>query len=359
MTENINCCDKKIYEKVRNNWDRVAKPIDGLGDFERLICRIGAMTGNEYPDISKKALIIMCADNGIVEEGVSQTDQSVTKAVTEMMRDRKSSVGIMTEGTGLDYFVVDIGVNCIDELGVINRKVAMGTKNFLKESAMTEEQCKKAIQTGIDIVSQCKKQGYGIIATGEMGIGNTTTSTALMCALTGISPEEITGAGAGLSEEGIARKVNVIKMGLGKYGLADGATNEPLYALQSVGGLDIAGLTGVFIGAATNKVPVVIDGFISAVAALCAEMMAPGAKEYMIASHSGREKGTGIVLNRLGLKPVIYADMALGEGTGAVMMFPLLDMVYRLYSRGTGFADTEIDSYERYNESVSVGTEGK
>lgn len=378
----IDSIDNDIYEKVRKNWDAIAKPIDGLGDFEKLICQIAAITGREYPDLSKRALIIMCADNGVVKEGVSQTDQSVTRAVTELMTVQKSSVGIMTAGLGVDSFVVDVGVNGEAVSGTIDKKVASGTRDFLEGPAMSGEQCIQAIEAGIEIATECAKKGYGIIITGEMGIGNTTTSTALMCALTGCEPGLVTGAGAGLSAEGIVRKTEVIEQGLKLHGLMQQSTAstriddevdiiqnrerknaeikgdgnkqvdikqaDVLHALSCVGGFDIAGLVGVFIGGAINHVPVLIDGFISAVAAYTAELIAPGTREYMIASHSGRESGTAMLLERLGLKPVIYADMALGEGTGAVMLLPLLDMAYRLYSSGTGFEDTDISSYERF-----------
>lgn len=343
--------EQVIWKKIQSNWDAIAKPIDGLGDFEKVIAKIGAIQKTEYPDISKRALIIMCADNGIVEEGVSQTDQSVTKSVMELMTKQKSSVGIMASGMDVDSFVVDIGVNCDKIPGTIDRKIARGTQNFLKEQAMTEEQCLKAIESGIEAATECAKQGYNMLITGEMGIGNTTTSTALMCALTGCEPAKVTGAGAGLSAEGIRIKTAVIEQGLIKHklNLVNITKENTLHALQCVGGFDIAGLVGVFIGGAQNHVPVVIDGFISAVAALAAELICPGVKEYMIASHSGRESGTGILLNELGLKPVIYADMALGEGTGAIMILPLLEMAYRLYAAGTGFDATNIDSYERFN----------
>lgn len=357
----IDSIDNDIYIKVRKNWDAIAKPIDGLGDFEKLICQIAAITGREYPDLSKRALIIMCADNGVVKEGVSQTDQSVTRAVSELMTVQKSSVGIMTAGLGVDSFVVDVGVNGEAVSGTIDKKVASGTRDFLEGPAMSGEQCIQAIEAGIEIATECAKKGYGIIITGEMGIGNTTTSTALMCALTGCEPGLVTGAGAGLSAEGIVRKTEVIEQGLKLHGLMQQSTAstrindmvyikqaDVLHALSCVGGFDIAGLVGVFIGGAINHVPVLIDGFISAVAAYTAELIAPGTREYMIASHSGRESGTSMLLERLGLKPVIYADMALGEGTGAVMLLPLLDMAYRLYSSGTGFEDTDISSYERF-----------
>ena len=345
--------DENIYDEAKERWDLIAKPIDGLGDFENIICRIASIKGRVVPDIKKKALVIMCADNGVVKEGVTQTDQSVTAKVAALMAENKSSVGIMTKKFGIDIIPVDIGINAdIKKDGLIDKKISMGTGNIAEEPAMSHEQCLSAIRTGMDLVKDCAKKGYDIIATGEMGIGNTTTSTALFCALTQTSPETVTGRGAGLSDEGLAKKIKVIKEAIAfhrfnRIGLE--RTPEMAFeALRNLGGLDIAGLTGVFIGGALTKTPVIIDGFISAVAALCAYSIVPETKEYMIASHSGREKGIEKVLEILNLKAVIDADMALGEGTGAVMMFPLIDMAMELYSKGTGFDETEINNYERF-----------
>ena len=352
MDINIIYPDRKIYDSAKDRWDHIAKPIDGLGDLEKIICRICAIQGKVLPDISKKALIIMCADNGVVCENITQTGQGVTASVAHLMAERQSSVCIMTKDYPLDIFPVDIGIASDETInGIINRKVAMGTGNILREPAMSSEQCLKAVNTGIDIVRDCSEKGYGLIATGEMGIGNTTTSTALCCALTGQKPESITGRGAGLSDEGLRRKTQVICEALIRHGLAENECPDKEYAfnaLSKVGGLDIAGLAGVFIGGAIYHIPVLIDGFISAVAAYCAQMMVPGSVAYMIASHTGKEKGTGVVLNRLGLKAVIDADLSLGEGTGAVLLLPMLDMSMALYREGIVFSDTDIEEYKRY-----------
>ena len=355
--------DQEIQKKSKKEWDSIAKPIDGLGSFEDIVSRIAAVQGKVIPEISRKALIIMCADNGVVEEGVSQTSQDVTRAVAELMGQKRSSVGIMTQGYPMDFFVYDIGINSEDTpSGVINAKVRRGTGNFTREAAMEEDECLAAIQTGIDAVKKCKDEGYNILATGEMGIGNTTTSTALLCALKGVAPAEFTGKGAGLTDEGLLNKIQVIERGLKFHIRRDSECliedrrdeiniedrrSEALNALRCLGGLDIAGLTGVFIGGAIFHVPIVVDGLISAVAALVAERLISGCKSYMLASHMGREKGMEIVLKELELRPVIKADLALGEGTGAVLLFPMLDMAMSLYKSGTSFGDTEIDQYER------------
>lgn len=348
--------DAEIKKASKARWDHIAKPLDGLGEFEEMISRIAAIQGKVIPDISRRALIIMCADNGVVKEGVSQTDSGVTADVAALMGKRKSSVGIMTKDQHTDIFVYDIGINSEDTPeGVINKKIRKGTADFLKAEAIEMRECLEAIETGIEAVKKCRDNGYTIIATGEMGIGNTTTSTALLCAICGLDPEHYTGKGSGLTDSAYRRKMRVIKEGLKLHRRERNfqpvdSKEEMLEVLSSLGGLDIAGLAGVFIGGAVCGIPVIIDGYISAVAALIAERLVRGCREYMIASHLGREKGTAVIMDELAMKPVIHADMALGEGTGAVMLFPIIDMVSALYNEGTLFEDTHIEQYERYDK---------
>ena len=346
-------CDEALFKKAKKRWDRLAKPLDGLGRLEEVICRIASIQRKEEPDITKKALVIMCADNGVVAEGVSQTDKEVTADVAALMGHDKSSVGIMTASYPIDIITVDVGIDSHDRLeGVVCKKVAYGTGNIRHEAAMSEEQCLEAIFVGIDMIKQCADREYGMVVTGEMGIGNTTTSTALLCALTGITPKLLTGRGAGLSDEGLKRKIQVIEESLVFHGFepcgCDISAQRAFDMLRKVGGLDIASIAGMFIGGAIYQIPVVIDGFISAVGALAAQCIVHGCSDYMIASHTGREKGTKEVLNRLGLKAVIDADMALGEGSGAVLMLPMLDMAMALYMHGTDFEETAIDQYQRF-----------
>lgn len=348
--------DLKIKKAAKDWWDGIAKPVDGLGLFEDMICRIAAVYGTTEFTFDRKALIIMCADNGVVEEGISQTTQEVTEKVAALMGEGKSSVGIMTKGYPVDYYIYDIGMSSENTPeGVFDMKVRRGTADFLKEPAMTEAECLEAIGIGISVVEKCVKGGCKLIATGEMGIGNTTTSTALMCAIKGLDCEKYTGKGAGLTDDGLQKKIQVISDGIKKYrgektGLEIKTKEEVFEMLRCLGGLDIAGLTGVFIGGAMYGIPIVIDGLISAVAALVAQRLVPGCKEFMLASHAGREYAMEPILEELSLKPVICADMALGEGTGAVMLFPLLEMALSLYSDGTAFTATEIEQYERLDK---------
>lgn len=331
--------------QVKKHWDALAKPLDGMGNFETITAQIGAIQGTEQIDIRKKAVLIFCADNGIVEEGVSQTGQEVTAAVAKSMARKGSSVCKMAESIGAETIPVDIGICGKESIpGVLDRKVRSGTRNFLKEPAMTEEETVRAVAAGVELVRDCKKQGYRILATGEMGIGNTTTSSAVTAALLQCEAEEVTGRGAGLTDQGLLRKQQAIRRALEKYDLwhADAFT-----VLRTVGGLDIAGLTGMCIGGAMWHVPVVLDGVISMAAALAAERLLPGVREYLIPSHLGKEPAAAKLAEALQLSPVIHAGMALGEGTGAVMMFPLLDMTLNIYGQSATFSDISVEQYKR------------
>ncbi|MBR1865795.1 MAG: nicotinate-nucleotide--dimethylbenzimidazole phosphoribosyltransferase [Lachnospiraceae bacterium] len=335
-----------IYEKVLGNWDNVAKPLDGMGRFETITARIGAIQGTEQIDISKKAVLILCADNGIVEEGVSQSGQEVTLAVVKNMAEKRSSVGRMAAKLGADTIPIDIGVNSSETIaGVWDYKIRCGTRNFRKEPAMTEQETIQAIVTGIRIVSECRDRGYQILATGEMGIGNTTTSSAVTAALLDCKAAEVTGRGAGLGDERLLHKQRVIDEAIEAYQLR-GA--DALSVLATVGGLDLAGLAGVCIGGALFHIPIVLDGVISMAAALAAERIVPGTREYLIASHKGKEPAVERLTQALGLEPVIDGRMALGEGTGAVMMLSLLDLALTVYQDRTTFSDIRIGQYERF-----------
>ncbi len=352
----IKAPDEDIITQSKERWDAIAKPIDGLGRLEDIVSRIAAIQGKIYPDISKKALIIMCSDNGVTEEGVSQSPRSVTYDVAKLMGEGKSSVSSMISDYHIDVFVYDVGIDHDGTpFGVIDAKVRRSTENFIKKPAMTEDECLAAMEIGNDAVRRCHKEGFGIVATGEMGVGNTTTATALLCALKGLEPRDVTGRGSGLSDAGFEKKIRVIEEGLrihrGKRAFEEITTKEEaLQALCCLGGFDIAALVGVFIGGALCGLPVVIDGLITGVAALMAEKIVPGTGRCMIASHFGKEKGMEYVLNELALDPVIHGDLALGEGTGAVLLFPMLDMAASLYRNGTAFNETKIDRYKRYEE---------
>ena len=339
----ITAPEEAVRSLVKKHWDTLAKPLDGMGSFETITAQIGAILGTEQIDLRKKGVLIFCADNGI--EGVSQTGQEVTLAVAKSMARKGSSVCKMAQSIGAETIPVDIGINSEESIpGVLDRKVRPGTRNFLKEPTMTEEETVRAIVTGIELVQDCKEKGYGLLATGEMGIGNTTTSSAVTAALLQCEAEEVTGRGAGLTDQGLTRKQQVVRTALETYDLwhADAFT-----VLQTVGGLDIAGLTGMCIGGALWHIPIVLDGVISMAAALVAEHLFPGVREYLLPSHLGKEPAAVKLADALQLSPVIHAGMALGEGTGAVMLFALLDMALSIYGQSATFSEIAVEQYKR------------
>ena len=318
----------EIAEQVKAIWDGIAKPLDGLGEFEAMVAKIGAIQGTTVLSLEHRGILNFCADNGIVAEGVSQSGQEVTGIVAGFMGRQESSVGKMAV-----------------RAGVRDCKVMHGTRDFLVEPAMTEEEALQAVSVGITLVEECKNAGFGILGTGEMGIGNTTTSSAVAAALLGLKASEVTGRGAGLDNEGLLHKKEVIEEALSNYPVS---RMDGLEILRTFGGLDIAGMAGVCIGGALYHVPVVLDGLISSVAALAAEKMVPGVKEYLLASHLSKEPAAKEVARQLGLHPVIDAGLGLGEGTGAVMLFSLLDLAMALYTQQTTFENMEIAQYERF-----------
>lgn len=351
----ISGLDETACAQAQYRWDHIAKPLHSLGLLESAIVKIAGIQKQSQIQIDKKALIIMCADNGIAGEGVTQTGQEVTAIVTENFTKGDTCVCIMAERAGVDVYPVDIGVSgSLDHCGtkhpLISRKIAPGTRNFLREPAMTAEETMQAIETGIDLVKTLKENGYQLIATGEMGIGNTTTSSAVASALTGLPPVTITGKGAGLSDEGLKKKICVIEEAITRYWPESDGENviqkDPLDVLSKVGGLDIAGLTGVFLGGAIYRIPIMIDGFISSTAALVAASICPAAAAYMLASHVSAEPAGGLILERLGLQPMITAHLCLGEGTGAMAAIPLFDMAADIYCRMSTFQEIQIEDYK-------------
>ena len=341
LNEMIPGTDAAAGAAAKAHWDAIAKPLNGLGQLEAAVIRIAAVTGSEDVRIDKRAVIVMCADNGVVAEGVTQTDASVTATMAGEIAHRRSSVCRMSAAAGADVFPIDIGI--LHRVpGVRDCHVANGTGNIAVGPAMTREQACQAIQTGIELVRECAENGYQLIATGEMGIGNTSSSSAVASVLLGLPVETVTGRGAGLSDEGLQRKCSAIHRAI--------ACNKPnaedaLDVLHKLGGFDIAGMTGIFLGGALYKIPVLIDGLISSVAALIAARLCPKASGAMLASHCSAEPAAQQILAELGLAAVLQAGLKLGEGTGAVCMMPLLDLALSVYHSGAAFTDTGIEQY--------------
>lgn len=337
----VTAADEGAKEACKRRWDSIAKPLNSLGKLESYLIKIAGMTGTSAISLDKKALVVMCADNGVVEEGVTQTGQEVTAIVSENFLKEQATASIMCRETGTDIFPVDIGI--ATDTNIINKKIAYGTRNMTKGPAMTREEAEKAIMTGIEMVGELKEKGYKIIATGEMGIGNTTTSSAVVSVLTGLPVETVTGRGAGLSTEGLSRKINAISRAV-EINRPD--PEDGIDVLSKVGGFDLAGLAGVFLGGAVYKVPVVIDGFISAAAALAAVRICPAAREYMLASHVSKEPAACMLLEKLELEAALHCDMCLGEGTGAVALMPLLNLACAVYNGMSTFQDINVEEYK-------------
>ncbi|SDF18863.1 nicotinate-nucleotide--dimethylbenzimidazole phosphoribosyltransferase [Marvinbryantia formatexigens] len=333
--------DEGAMELCRKKWDSIAKPLHSLGMLEDYLVQIAGISGSANISLEKKGLIVMCADNGVVEEGVTQTGQEVTAIVTDNFLTGQATAAVLCKKAGADIFPVDIGV--ASDTCALNRKVAYGTKNIAREWAMTRKQALQALKTGCDMVGELAAKGYRILATGEMGIGNTTTSSALACAYLHQEPEKMTGRGAGLSSAGLEKKIQVIKKALE---LHLPKCRDAVDVLAAVGGLDIAGLAGVFLGGAKYRVPIVIDGFISAVAALTAVQICKECRDFMLASHISKEPATRLVLETLSLEAALHCNMCLGEGTGAVTLFPLLDMACEVYQKMSTFDDISVEAYQ-------------
>lgn len=339
----IRSLNQKSMVQAKANWDSIATPLNSLGKLEDVIVQCAGICETDKVQFQKKAVVVMCADNGIVAEGVTQTGQDITKIVAENMTSNKATIALMSRKCGADVFVVDIGIATDSENPkVINKKVMYGTKNFAQEPAMSRAEAKAAVQVGIDMVKEMKTQGYDLIATGEMGIGNTTTSSAIAACLLHQEAEIVTGRGAGLSSEGLLRKIEVITKALEKY---EPDSKDGMDVLSKVGGLDIAGLCGVFLGGAIYRIPILIDGFISSTAALVAQTIDPRTKDFMIPTHVSAEPAGKLLLDALGLEPMLCLNMCLGEGTGAVMAMQVLDMASLIYNEMCAFGDTKIEAY--------------
>lgn len=340
--------DKGAKEKAEKHWNSIAKPLHSLGILEDYIVKIAGIKGNENVYLNKRCAIVMCADNGVVCEGVTQSDSSVTKAVAEAMAKGDGNINNLAEVYGADVIPVDIGMASeTDSKGIVNKHISDGTENIVKGPAMSIEQAEMALVAGMDMVKNCLDKGYDIIVTGEMGIGNTTTSSALASVILNEPVENVTGRGAGLNNEGYERKIDAIHRAI-EVNKPD--RNKPVEMLAKIGGYDIAGMAGIFLGGAVYHVPVIMDGFISAVSACIACMIKPEVKEYILCSHVSKEPAASKLLKCMGMEPVITAGMCLGEGTGGIMLLPLLDGALKMYHSIHSFEKLTIEQYEDYNK---------
>lgn len=310
---------KKTLEKI----DNLTKPIGSFGKLEDIAIKLSGITGKVKNNIKKKNIIVMCADNGVVEEGISCCSQETTAIVTENFTKGITGVCALAKFSGADITVVDVGIKVdLNNSKIINKKVDYGTQNIAKGPAMTREQAMICIMTGIEIVDNLIKDGYDLLGTGEMGIGNTTTSAAVLSVISEIDSDIIVGKGAGLSEKQYKHKKAIVKEAIN---INKPDKNDIIDVISKVGGFDIAALCGCFLGAAKNKVPIVIDGFISSVSALCAYRLNPLVKEYIFPSHLSAEPGAVYVNHEIGISPLLNLDMRLGEGSGCPLAFNIIE----------------------------------
>ena len=343
ILENISAVDFRAAEACQTRLDTIAKPLGSLGKLEGVLCRIAAITGDAKIDLAKKCVLVFCADNGVLARGVAQCGHEVTTNIARSLAAGHASVNVMARTCGADVVVVDMGM--VDAVpGLLDYRLGKGTGDISREPAMTEDMARTAILTGIRLAGEAKANGYRIIATGEAGIGNTTSSSAMASVFLNLPVEKVSGRGSGLTDAGLLRKQNAIRQAVQ---VNHPAADDPLDVLAKVGGFDIAAMTGVFLGGGYHRIPVVIDGLISSVAALCAVRLCPQVRDYMLPSHISAEPAGRLIMEELGLSPILDAHMRLGEGTGAVALFPLLDLAAAVYHEAATFDDLRMDAYKR------------
>ena len=348
LSPNIQPLDEAAMAKARDRQAQLAKPPGSLGRLEELSVQLAGITGSVHNKIDKKHLLVFAADNGVVEENVSSAPQSVTLMQTINLTRHKTGASTLCKHFGCGITVCDVGVNAdIREPKVLNKKIAYGTQNIVKGPAMTRGQAIQAIQTGMDLALETDADVIGI---GEMGIGNTTTSSAVLAVLLDADVEAVTGRGGGITDTSFLKKKQVIKDAI--------AINVPdksdvIDVLAKVGGFDIAAMCGAFLGCAQKRCPVVIDGFISAVAALCAYMLCPNAVQYFIPSHASYEIGYKLAMDAMNLQPLFLLSMRLGEGSGCPLAFEILDAACAIINDMATFDQAGID--DGYLDEIRQG----
>ncbi|MGH4140677.1 nicotinate-nucleotide--dimethylbenzimidazole phosphoribosyltransferase [Clostridium sp.] len=344
LEETLKCIGPLNKEAMKKAWERIdslTKPIGSLGEIENIIAKIVGITGEVHNKINKKNVVIMCSDNGVVEEGVSNCPKSVTATVTNNFTKKITGVYVLSKFAGSDITVVDVGVDAeFNNPKIIDRKIAYGTMNMMKGPAMTREQTIKAIEVGIETIDDLVSSGYDLFGTGEMGVGNTATSAAILSVFSDLDVDVSVGKGSGITEDQFINKKRVIKRAI-EINKPD--KDDVIDVLSKVGGFDIAGLCGCFLAAAKNKVPIVIDGFIASAAALCAYKLNPLVKGYIFASHLSAEPGAAFIMKEIGLAPMLNLNMRLGEGSGCPLAFNIIEAaLFTMDNMGT-FEEATLD----------------
>ena len=346
--QRVSLPDEAAMAEARQRQAQLAKPPGSLGRLEELSIQLAGITGKVHNSVKKQHLLVFAADNGVVEEGVSSAPQSVTLMQTINLTRHKTGASTLCKHFGCDITVCDVGVNAnIKEKKVLNRKIAYGTGNIVKGPAMTREQARQAILTGIELAANTQADVIGI---GEMGIGNTTTSSAVLSVLLDADVAAVTGRGGGITDVSFLKKKQVIKDAIS---VNCPNKNDVIDVLAKVGGFDIAAMCGGFIGAAATRKPVVIDGFISAVAALCACRLCPNVVHYLIPSHASYEIGYKLAMDAMGLEPMFLLGMRLGEGSGCPLAFQILDAACAIMNDMATFDQAGID--DSYLDEIREG----
>lgn len=335
--------NKEWFVTARKRLDNLTKPLGSLGRLEEFAGRLVAITEDTSPVLDKKAVFTFAGDHGVTEEGVSAFSKEVTPQMVFNFLRGGAGINVLARHAGADVIVIDMGVDHdFGGLeGLTHRKVMRGTGNFAKGPAMTKEDAVKCIEVGIGLANDYAKNGVKIFGTGEMGIGNTTPSSAIASVLTGLSVAEVTGKGTGISDESLKNKIRVIEEGL-RLNRPD--PNDAIDVLSKVGGTEIGGIAGLVLGAAANRIPVVIDGFISTAGALIAYCIKPEVKDYMFAAHNSVEIGHKAMLGKMGLRPILDLDLRLGEGTGAALAMLMIEAGLRIYKEMATFGDAGVSN---------------
>lgn len=342
VATHIQPLDAAAMEQARTRQQQLTKPPGSLGRLEDIVVQMAGITGNPLPIIKRKAVVVMAADHGVTAEAVSAYPSAVTPQMVLNFLSGGAAINALAQHAGAEVVVVDVGVASeLNHAGLISRKVAFGTANMAIGPAMTREQALAAISVGMDVVESLLKQGVDLVATGDMGIGNTTASSAITASLTGVPVALVTGYGTGINEEQLSHKIAIIERAR--------AQNKPdstdsIDVLAKVGGLEIAGLVGVIIEAAAHRVPVVVDGFISGAAALVATRIAPTIRDYLFAGHVSVERGHPLILEQLKLAPLLDLELRLGEGTGAVLATTIIDAALSMHRGMATFAEAGVSN---------------
>ena len=333
--------DPALLAQAQAKLDNKTKPLGSRGRLEEFARRYAAISGSLEPSTWKKVIFTFAADHGVVEEGISAFPKEVTVQMVFNFLAGGAGVNVLANHVRAEVLVVDIGVDHDfgDTPGLIGRKVARGTRNFAKGPAMTREEAVAALEVGIELANGCKAEGVAMVGTGEMGIGNTTPSSAIVAAISGRPVADLTHRGTGINDEALVRKVRVIEEGLA---VNRPDPTDPVDVLAKVGGLEIAGIAGLILGCAANRIPVVVDGFISTAGALIAAELNPLVKDYLFAAHQSVEIGHAVMLERLGTAPILDLKMRLGEGTGAALAMGLVEAGVKILKEMATFEEAGV-----------------